>query len=144
MPGILKIGMTERSPEERLRESNCSDTWRPPLAYTLEFAIKVNNVKEKEASIHRVLELFKERVNPKREFFRASIDEVKALFSLLEGEFYTPCEAPEQEPEVKTKKAKPYELEGEWVGKYDADKKLLNFMSPVENQEYLKSKGVAN
>jgi len=29
MPGILKVGMTERTPVTRLGEANASDTWRP-------------------------------------------------------------------------------------------------------------------
>ena len=48
MPGILKVGMTERTPEERLRDANRSDTWRPPAPYKLECAIKVNNPLKKE------------------------------------------------------------------------------------------------
>ena len=30
MKGILKVGMTERTPNIRLNEANASDTWRPP------------------------------------------------------------------------------------------------------------------
>ena len=37
MPGILKIGMTERTPKKRLNEANASDTWRPPTKYNIEF-----------------------------------------------------------------------------------------------------------
>ena len=48
MPGILKIGMTERTPEIRLNEANRSDTWRPPTLYKIEFAKKVLNPKQKE------------------------------------------------------------------------------------------------
>lgn len=35
MPGIYKIGMTLRTVEDRLRESNQSDTWRPPSLYKI-------------------------------------------------------------------------------------------------------------
>lgn len=31
MPGFIKIGMTERTPEERLAEANLPDTFKPPL-----------------------------------------------------------------------------------------------------------------
>jgi len=41
MPGILKVGATERTPEDRLREANAADTWRPPTPYRIEFAKKV-------------------------------------------------------------------------------------------------------
>ena len=48
MPGILKVGMTERIPEARLSEANASDTWRPPTPYKIEFAKKVSNPSQKE------------------------------------------------------------------------------------------------
>ena len=38
MPGILKIGMTERTPDIRLSEANSSNTWKPPTPYKIEFA----------------------------------------------------------------------------------------------------------
>ena len=38
---LLKIGMTNRTPQERLAEANKSDTWRPPINYKIEFAKKV-------------------------------------------------------------------------------------------------------
>ncbi len=43
MPGILKVGMTERTPEIRLFEANCPDTWRPPTPYKIVVAKKVLN-----------------------------------------------------------------------------------------------------
>ena len=59
MPNILKIGMTERTPIERLNEANSSDTWRPPTPYKIEFAKRVNNPRMKEYMIHKLLsELF--------------------------------------------------------------------------------------
>ena len=48
MPGILKVGMTERTPEARLKEANASDTWRPPMPYKIEFEKKVYNSSQKE------------------------------------------------------------------------------------------------
>jgi len=88
MPGILKIGMTERTPIERLSEANSSDTWRPPTPYKIEFAKKVSNVKQKESVIHILLSQYTERINPKREFFRVSIEEVKTFFQLMDGEYW--------------------------------------------------------
>lgn len=88
MPGILKIGMTERTPEIRLREANTSDTWRPPTPYTLDFAKKILNPKHKEVSLHKLLEQYTERINPKREFFRASINEVLLFIDLMDGEMW--------------------------------------------------------
>jgi hypothetical protein len=88
MPGILKIGMTERTPDERLKEANISDTWRPPTPYKLEFAKKVNDAKNKELLLHKLLEKYTERINSKREFFRVSVEEVRSFFDLMDGEIY--------------------------------------------------------
>lgn len=86
MPGILKIGMTERTPPARLDEANSSDTWRPPTAYAIEIAKKVYDPKQKEATLHRVLDFYGKRINPRREFFNATIGEIKLLFDLIDGE----------------------------------------------------------
>ena len=88
MPGILKIGMTDRTPEIRLNEANSSDTWRPPTPYKIEFAKKVLNSKQKEISLHLLLSQYTERINPKREFFRISPEEVKMFFDIIDGEIW--------------------------------------------------------
>ena len=88
MPGILKIGMTGRTPDIRLKEANSSETWKPPTPYKIEFAKKVNNVKQKEITLHMLLTQYTERIHPKREFFRASLEEVKTFFNLMDGEVW--------------------------------------------------------
>jgi len=88
MKGILKVGMTERTPEIRLQEANSSDTWRPPTPYRIEFAKRVIHPKRKETVIHRLLSQYTERINPRREFFRISCEEVKTFFELMDGEFW--------------------------------------------------------
>ena len=88
MPGIYKIGMTERTPKLRLKEANRSDTFKPPTPYKNEIAKKVSNPKQKEQTIHSVLSQYTERINPKREFFRVSLEEVKKLFDLMDGELW--------------------------------------------------------
>jgi hypothetical protein len=88
MPGILKVGMTERIPTARLADANSSDTWRPPTPYKIEFAKKVNNPKNKETLLHGLLTRYTDRVNPKREFFRVSVEEVKQFFELMDGEWW--------------------------------------------------------
>jgi hypothetical protein len=85
---MLKIGMTERSPDIRLKEANTSDTWRPPTPYKIEFAKKVLNPKQKEITLHTILEQYGKRINSKREFFNISIEEVKAFFELIDGEIW--------------------------------------------------------
>jgi len=97
MPGILKVGMTERTPEIRLGEANSSNTWKPPTPYKIEFAKKVSNPKQKEITLQTLLSQYTERINPRREFFRVSIEEVKTFFDLMDGEQWT--EGNEQENE---------------------------------------------
>lgn len=87
MPGLLKVGMTLRTPAERLDEAN-SSTW-VPTAFMCEFAKFVTNPIQKEQNLHNLLGHFTTRVNKKREFFKVSVDEVKALFDLTDGEYYT-------------------------------------------------------
>ncbi len=89
MPGFLKIGMTKRTPLERLKEANRSYTWTPPTPYILEIAKKVKNAKQKEKILHKLLEQYAERINPNREFFRVSVDEIKIFFDLMDGEMWT-------------------------------------------------------
>ncbi|MBE18078.1 MAG: hypothetical protein CMH79_04880 [Nitrospinae bacterium] len=86
MPGIFKIGMTERDPEERLKEANKQDTWRPPSPYEIIIAKLVSGHKKKEKIIHRLLS--KHRINPKREFFKISLEEIQDYFELMDGEIW--------------------------------------------------------
>jgi len=88
MAGIYKIGMTEKTPEQCLSEANSSDTWRPPTLYTIEFAKRVLNPREKESIIHNILK--HARINSKREFFNDSIERIRLLFDLPDGEYWQP------------------------------------------------------
>jgi hypothetical protein len=97
MPGILKVGMTERTPEIRLNEANSSDTWRPPTPYKCVFAKKVLNPKQKETTLHTILSQYTERINPKREFFCVSEEEVKTFFDLIDGELWVKTQEEEDE-----------------------------------------------
>jgi hypothetical protein len=99
MPGILKVGMTERTPEVRLSEANASDTWRPPMPYKIEFAKKVPDASGKEKTLHILLEQYTERINPRREFFRVSPEEVRKFFDLMDGEMWAETCAEEGEEE---------------------------------------------
>jgi hypothetical protein len=88
MPGILKISMTEGTPEARLNEANASDTWRPPTPYRIEFAKKVSNPLEKRRTLHTLLEQYTERINTCQEFFRTSPEEVRKFFDLMDGKMW--------------------------------------------------------
>jgi hypothetical protein len=101
MSGVLKIGMTERTPKIRLSEANASDTWRPPTPYKIEFAKKVSNPLEKEKTLHVLLEQYTDRINPRREFFRVSKEEVRSFFDLMDGEIWV--ETPEEKEDEEEK-----------------------------------------
>ena len=99
MPGILKVGMTERTPVIRLGEANTSDTWRPPTPYKIEFAKKVSDASGKEKTLHTLLEQYTERIHPRREFFRISPEEVRKFFDLMDGEMWAETLVGEDEEE---------------------------------------------
>jgi len=84
MPDILKIGMTERTPEERLIEANTSNTWKPPSDYKIEIAKKICNPNHIEKTLHKVLSQY--RVHERREFFRISLDKFEEFLELIQGE----------------------------------------------------------
>lgn len=90
MPGILKVGMTKRNIESRLKEANGSDTWRPPLPYQIELAKCVTNYKQKETDIHALFSHLGKRIHPKKEFFETTLDEVKLIFNLIDGDEIIP------------------------------------------------------
>jgi hypothetical protein len=95
MPGLLKIGYTERPIEERLQEANQPNTWIP-TPFSLELSKFVDQPQKKEATLHKIFNAF--RVNPKREFFRVEIEQVKLLFDLMDSR-----EAPEVEPDAESR-----------------------------------------
>jgi hypothetical protein len=99
MPGILKIGTTDRTPDARLREANTSDTWRPPTPYKIESAKKVSNPSQKEKTLHTLLEQYTERINPRREFFRISPEEALKFLDLMDGEMWAETHKEEEEEE---------------------------------------------
>jgi|UniRef100_A0A6C0IL22 hypothetical protein len=90
MPGILKVGMTKRKIESRLKEANGSDTWRPPLPYQIELAKYVTNYKQKEKDIHALFNHLGKRINPKKEFFETTLNEVRLIFNLIDGDEFIP------------------------------------------------------
>lgn len=66
MPGIFKIGMTERAPSQRCAE--LSSATAAPLPFSLLFYGEVENPQSVEREIHAQFDL--ERISPNREFFR--------------------------------------------------------------------------
>jgi hypothetical protein len=98
MPGLLKIGMTERSPEERAKELFTTGV---PCPFKIEIAKWVKDPRDKEASLHALLEQYTDRISLRREFFRVSPEEVRKFFDLMEGKMWsgTPEEEDEDEDE---------------------------------------------
>lgn len=83
--GILKVGMTERTPEERAKELFTTGV---PSPFKIEFAKRVKDPKGKEKTLHTLLEQYTERVWPLREFFHVSPEEVRKFFDLMDGEMW--------------------------------------------------------
>jgi len=73
MPGILKIGKTERCPEERISE--LSSVTAIPTEFVLEYKIHVSNCDIAEKTVHESLCTF--RVSNNREFFKIGVNEAK-------------------------------------------------------------------
>jgi len=71
MPDQLKIGFTTRSPWDRARE--LSGPSGVPQPYVLEWALRYDDAKAAEQSIHRRLQ--HARTSSSREFFRCSPEE---------------------------------------------------------------------
>lgn len=92
MPGIVKIGMTMRTPEERAKELYTTGV---ALPFKIEFAKKVNNPSQKEKDLHILLEDYHERPNSRREFFHVSPEKVYKFFNIIDGEMW--IETPEEE-----------------------------------------------
>ena len=139
MPGLLKVGMTERTPELRLNEANNSGTWTLP-SYKIVIAKKVLNPKQKELTLHILLSQYTQRIHPKREFFRVSQEEVKTFFDLIDGELwvetlekeYEEYEEYEEDKKSSRNMAKCFTngqrirhtigINKTWIGIYDASK----------------------
>ena len=83
---LLKIGMTERTPEERLHEANACTWIHQP--FELKLSKKVNNARHTERKLHILLQRYNMRVNNSREFFEISTDDIKLFFDLIDGEYY--------------------------------------------------------
>ena len=96
MPGILKVGITTRTPEERVKELFTTGV---PLPFKIEFAKSVKDPKGKESSLHLLLDQYTARVYPRREFFRVSPEEVRKFFDLMDGEMWSETRKEEEEEE---------------------------------------------
>jgi len=78
--GLLKIGETMRTPEDRAKELFTTGV---PTPFKVEFSRKVANTKEKEKDIHKILESY--RV-PSREFFNVTVEEAMRVIDVYLSE----------------------------------------------------------
>jgi hypothetical protein len=101
--GQLKIGITMKEPDVRAKQLYTTGV---PTAFTVEFAKKVMFPAEKEKTIHKLLAQYTERVNPRREFFYVSVDEVRTFFELMDGEWWNKEEVEEDESEESDEEVK--------------------------------------
>ena len=89
MPGILMIGSTDLPPDLKLEEANTYDSWKPPTPYKIEIAKRVMYPRQKKMTIYKILDQYTSgRVNKKQEFFYISLEEVKAFFELIDGDYW--------------------------------------------------------
>jgi len=87
--GMVKIGLTLRTVEERRRELRTTGV---PLPFVVEFAKKVMNPSEKEKNLHMILA--EKRISDDREFFDCPTEKVRVLFEMFEGEWWSQEETP--------------------------------------------------
>ena len=93
MPGFVKVGYTDRTPEDRLAEAN-GDTGSIPC-WVCEASVKVRSPRDAEKAIHLLLGCDGGRVSPRREFFNCTVDYVKMVFAILR------TQNPEPTPQAK-------------------------------------------
>ncbi len=75
-PDIYKIGLTTNEPKDRAKQLNKTAT---PLPFEVIASWQVGDCKSAEAEIHRLLEA--RRINPRREFFHAPLQEIIQIVS---------------------------------------------------------------
>ena len=84
MPGILKIYMiNDITKLNEVMKVDSSDNLELPTPYKIELLRLVSDPIEKELSLHKLLSQYTERINPMRNFFRISVEEVKSFFEVI-------------------------------------------------------------
>jgi hypothetical protein len=83
---IYKIGMTQKNPNDRVKE--LSSQTGIPTPFELVAAIKVLNPREAEMFLHQRLEKY--RVNGKKEFFKVDLDRLKIEMRYMADNFKLP------------------------------------------------------
>lgn len=77
MPGIYKIGRTDRAPRDRMDELSRSTSI--PFDFELVLYAQVDDSVAVESNVHKAFR--EKRCNSSREFFRASIEEIRSIIN---------------------------------------------------------------
>ena len=78
-PGLLKIGYTKSTPDERAKQ--ISNATGVPLPYKVAWAYRCFNGEQLEGEVHHALKKY--RVNNQREFFQIKLEEAKKTIELI-------------------------------------------------------------
>ena len=81
-PNTYKVGTTKKDPKIRAKQLYTTGV---PEPFKIEFAKKTQDYKHKEVIIHDLLSTCGQRFH-KREFFNVSLDTIRKLFELIDGE----------------------------------------------------------
>jgi hypothetical protein len=81
-PNTYKVGTTKKDPKERAKQLYTTGV---PTPFKIEFAKKTYDYKHKEVIMHDLLSTYGQRFQ-KREFFNVSLDTIRKLFELIDGE----------------------------------------------------------
>lgn len=82
MPGVYKVGMTDRAPSKRAEELSSSTS--VPQPFDLLFFIECTDPRKVEVYMHQQLEDF--RVSENREFFKCDIRAINRLFMIYKDD----------------------------------------------------------
>ena len=83
LPGLLKIGYTKSTPDERAKQ--ISNATGVPLPYKVAWAYRCFNGELLEGEVHHALKKY--RVNNQREFFQISLNEAKETIEAIGKNF---------------------------------------------------------
>jgi len=81
-PNTYKVGTTKKDPKIRAKQLYTTGV---PEPFKIEFAKKTQDYKRKEVIVHDLLSTCGQRFH-KREFFNVSLDTIRKLFELIDGE----------------------------------------------------------
>ncbi len=91
MPGLVKVGFSTRSPEDRAAELSTTGV---PFPFVVVFSAEVGNPLEAEAAVHLALAPY--RTSTDREFFRVAIedavDAVKEVCGIARNPLISDCD----------------------------------------------------